>query len=110
MINKELKLSLQNILKLWKTKLAGNKYFIKIFSEYLNTPEGYITLIFKNCKFGSLENLIQNCGSLPENILKQISFRIIKSLEFYNIQTGEYLHSLSPNNILFDSKGNVLVI
>lgn len=109
MINKELKHSLQNILKVWKTKLAGNKYFIKIISEYSNAPDGYITLILKNCKYGSLENLILNCGSVPENILKQITFRIIKSLEFYNIQTGEYLHSLSPDSILFDSKGNVLV-
>ncbi len=63
----------------------------------------------QQCSNGSLENLIKSCGRIPENILKQIAFRIFKSLEIFYVKTGEIYGSISPNNILFDSKGNVKV-
>ena len=63
----------------------------------------------QHCSFGNLENLIKNIGGIPEDILRQITYRIFKSLETFSLKTGETFGCLSPNNICFDSKCNVKV-
>lgn len=63
----------------------------------------------QHCSYSNLDNLIKNTGSLPEKILKQITSRILKALEIYDVKCGDAFDCLSPNNILFDYKYNLKV-
>jgi serine/threonine protein kinase len=68
-----------------------------------------VSLIMQHCSYSNLDNLLKNTGCLQENILKQITFRILKALEIFNTKSGDTFDCLSPNNILFDFKCNLKV-
>jgi hypothetical protein len=57
----------------------------------------------------SLEELIFNTGPIAENILQQISYRLLKTLDSYYQKTGKFCDFLHMENIFFDSKCNFKV-
>jgi hypothetical protein len=57
----------------------------------------------------SLEEVILNIGPIPENILQQISYRLLKCLDNYYQKTGKFCDFLNMENIFFDSKNNIKV-
>ena len=61
------------------------------------------------CSYGSLQNLIHSTGSIPEKILKQITIKILKSMETFSNITETSYESICPNNLLFDKELNVKV-
>lgn len=109
LINKEIRNSLFNILEKWRSSFeTDNPHAVYIHSDYINSPEGFHSIIMDYSSFGSLENLINNMGSLTENILRRISFKIIESLEKV-LDKIEIYEGICLSNILFDSNFNVKV-
>ena len=54
---------------------------------------------------GSLQNLIDCTGSLPEEILKNIAYQLIKILETYQKKSRSCLGGINPSQILFNKNG-----
>ena len=56
--------------------------FIKIHSTHWNTPEGCVSVIMDYSAQGSLYNLTQSIGAIPESILKTLAGTVLRSLDF----------------------------
>jgi serine/threonine protein kinase len=53
---------------------------------------------------GSLQNLIQSIGAVPESILKLLARQILKDLEFMH-EVGMTHTNISASQVVFDRKG-----
>jgi serine/threonine protein kinase len=62
------------------------------------------------CSYGSLKNLIDSVGSLPEFMIRSITNNILKGLNGYNKNTYMAYSGICSNNILFDSDLNIKVV
>jgi len=54
--------------------------YLKISASFWNSPEGCVSVVTDYAANGSLQNLCQSVGALPENILKQIAKSVLKSI------------------------------
>jgi len=64
---------MRQMLKDWISKWEHNcttDQFIKINGSFWNSPEGCVTVVTDYAPNGSLQNLVQSIGALPESILK----------------------------------------
>ena len=57
----------------------------------------------------SLQDIINNVGSLPESIIRDIAIQLIDSLEEYNEYFSEDYGELCTCDILFDKNGKLKV-
>jgi serine/threonine protein kinase len=83
--------------------------FIKIFNEYVNNPEGYISLVIEYMQGFSLQDILENVGCLNESIICKMAIQIIQCYQEYNEKMGENYPELCTCDILFDKKGNLKV-
>ena len=58
---------------------------------------------------GSLQNLIESAGNLPEGILKNITFQLIKILEIFHKKFNISVGGISPSQILFNKNGTIKI-
>jgi hypothetical protein len=61
------------MLKEWISKWENtciSEQFIRIHTAFWNSPEGCVSVVYDYGANGSLQNLVQSIGGLPENILK----------------------------------------
>ena len=73
------------MLKEWISKWehhATTDQYIKINNTFWNSPEGYVSVVTDFAANGSLQNLVQSIGSIPEKILKYIAKQILRSLDY----------------------------
>jgi hypothetical protein len=102
--NPSIRQGLKHLIQTWETLQNSSRHLLNIWHNYLNTPEGYQSIIMEYCSFGSLQNLINNNGILPENIIQTIAYQTIRGLESYYLKTNNGYNSLCPENIYFDKK------
>lgn len=57
----------------------------------------------------SLQDLVNNIGSITEDILKPIILKIVESLMEYNEKFSADYRDICPCDIVFDKKGNLKV-
>lgn len=60
----------------WEQALAISKasqYMTSIHGTHWNTPEGCVSLIMEYMNGGSLLNLCESVGAIPENILLEVA-------------------------------------
>jgi serine/threonine protein kinase len=86
----------RQVLKDWISKWEYNcttDQFIKINGTFWNSPEGCVSVVTDYAANGSLHNLVQSIGALPESILKHLAKQTLRSLD--------YLHErgMTHNNI-----------
>lgn len=104
-------------LVVWKKKIGNSNKFVKIYSEYLNQPEGYIiylstrymSLIHEFMNGYSLQDLINSACCINEEILRSIASQILDAFQEY---TDKYLvdyGDICPCQILFTKEGYVKV-
>jgi len=66
---------LKSVIQEWETALNGEKnaHLVGIIGTHWNTPEGCVSIVFENMNGGSMLNLLQSVGSIPEDILREIA-------------------------------------
>lgn len=69
--SRETRNMLKTVIQEWETALNGesNPYLVGIIGTHWNTPEGCVSIVFENMNGGSMLNLMQSVGSIPEDIL-----------------------------------------
>jgi serine/threonine protein kinase len=58
---------------------------------------------------GSLLNLLESVGALPESILVYIAQNVLKGLDFLHNQANMSHNGLTMSQIMFDREGSVKV-
>jgi hypothetical protein len=56
----------------WEHHCTTDQY-VKIHSSFWNSPEGCVSVVTDYAGNGSLQNLVQSIGALPESILKHLA-------------------------------------
>ncbi len=93
----------------WNNIIGGSNKFIKIFSEYVNNPEGYVSVVIEYMQGFSLQDILENVGSLNESIMCKMAIQIMQCFHEFNDKFGEKYSDLCTCDILFDKKGSLKV-
>ena len=76
---------IRKVLKGWVSnweRYCTSEQYIRIYDTFWNSPEGCVSVISDFAANGSLQNLIQSIGALPETTLKHLARSILRSTEY----------------------------
>lgn len=101
--------NMREILKEWITrweKHCNSEQYIRVHETFWNSPEGCVSIILDFAANGSLSNLLNSVGGLPESILKQLAKQVLKAVERLHTEGLSHSH-ISCSQIVFDGRGKV---
>ena len=103
--NREIRKILKGWVANWERHCTSEQY-IRIFDTFWNSPEGCVSVVSDFAANGSLHNLIQSIGALPEHTLKHLAKSVLRSVEA--LHEHNMTHSnLANSQIVFDRRGKV---
>ncbi|CAD8112638.1 unnamed protein product [Paramecium sonneborni] len=105
--NKEIRQNIKDWISFWQNKCSNSIQHVQIYSTFWSTPEGYVSIVMEYMNGGSLQNLLESVGVLPERSIKQLIQQILYGLQRI-YQSGIQCHgALGPSQILFLRDGTV---
>jgi serine/threonine protein kinase len=60
---------------------------VKIYGVFWNTPEGCVSIVMQMLSGGSLQNLLESVGVLPQQVVQQIGKQILRNLKDVHSRT-----------------------
>jgi len=103
--NREIRKVLKSWIANWE-RFCTSEQYIRIFDTFWNSPEGCVSVVSDFAANGSLQNLIQSIGALPETTLKHLARSILRSIE--SIHDKNLTHTnITSSQIVFDRRGKV---
>ena len=91
-------------LKSWQRVQDSTRHLAGVSSTFWNSPEGCVTIVMEYMPGGSLLQLCDTIGAVPEQILRDMSKRILSGLAFYHSKVGSH-GAVDMNHMLFDRLG-----
>lgn len=94
----------------WETvsnQTEGRNHLVSIHGAHWNSPEGCVSLVMEHFNGGSLLNLVESVGALPENILLEITHSVLQSLNFMHSKAKVSHNGLGMSQIMFDRDGKI---
>ena len=86
----------------------GSRTFLtRLKGVHWNTPEGCVSIVSENLNGGSLLNMLQSTGAIPELILKQIARKVLESIDFMHNKSGVSHNGLTLSQILLNKRGDI---
>ena len=76
---------LKKLLNDWQNANLDDRarsHLVRLKGVHWNTPEGCVSLVSEYLNGGSLLNVLQSAGAIPEPILKQIARKVLESIDF----------------------------
>ena len=105
--NREIRKILKAWISIWeKFCTREHDHFVRIYDTFWLSPEGCVSVVSDFAVSGSLQNLTQSIGSLPESTLKLITSQILKGLNYLH-ELGITHSSITSSQIVFDRRGKV---
>lgn len=83
------------------------KNIIRMFHAF--HKDGYIYLILELMNCGSLHDVIQTVGPIPEQIIHKMCVQILNGLDYLHTESKIVHRDLKPANILLNDKGIVKI-
>ncbi|CAD8194675.1 unnamed protein product [Paramecium octaurelia] len=105
--NKEIRKNLKDWISFWQNKFANSNLHVQVYATFWNTPEGYVSIVMEYMNGGSLQNLLESMGFLPERSIKQLVPPILQGLQKIHQQGAQCHGALGPSQILFLRDGTV---
>ena len=81
-VSRESRFMLKEWIQEWESNLNKNENLVRIQGTFWNTPEGCVSIAMDYNKQGSLQNLLESIGALPEYVIKEVCWNVIKALDF----------------------------
>lgn len=101
--------SLQDWLERWSS-LQGDHpdLLVQLCETYWDTPLGYpMGILCEYMPLGSLDELIQACGGLPEVAMQEIAQSMVRALHLLHSAEPALAHGcLKPSQVLFGANGH----
>jgi serine/threonine protein kinase len=66
--------------------MCNSDQFTRIHTQFWNSPESYVSVIQDWAANGSLHNVINSVGGLPESMLMSMAEQILRALDFMHSQ------------------------
>lgn len=97
-------LVIKEINTLYKT--VNCPFVVKFYEAF--HKEGSIQILLEFMDMGSLDDIIKLCEKIPENVLAEVSYQILKGLEF--LEEKNIIHrDIKPSNILLNENGETKI-
>lgn len=103
-----LKALLQDWLRRWCALQAQHPdHFVAVPQAFWDAPQGYpMAILCEYMPLGSLEDLIQACGGLPEEAIREVAQTVLEALNTLHGAKPPVVHGcLKPSQVLFSSAG-----
>lgn len=107
---REIRQNLREWITLWQNIENSPQNLVRVHSTFWNTPEGCVSIVMDYLAGGSLQNLLESVGSLPESAIQSIALQIIEGLESLHTKCHIAHCALLPSQVCFDHDGQVKVI
>jgi len=104
----QLKRTLQDWLQRWiHLQEAHPDLLVGIQEAYWDAPQCYpMSLLCEYMPLGSLESLVQACGGLPEEAMREMTRCLLKALDLLHSSWPPLVHgNLKPSQVLFGANG-----
>ena len=98
----------RHLLKQWLNRWEGlskHEHFVEIFDTKWLTPEGCVSIICEFMNAGSLQDLLDTVGAVPENCLKEIAHQVLRGLDYLGVPHN----CVSSTQILFNKEARVKI-
>lgn len=83
-------------------------YIVSFFDAFTDPAEGTLNFVMEYMDGGSLEDIVETGGCSSESALANISWRVLKGLEF--IHNRNQIHrDIKPSNLLISHTGDVKI-
>lgn len=100
--------SLQDWLRRWCALQAQHPdLLVAVCEAFWDAPQGYpMGILCEYMPLGSLEELIQACGGLPEEALREVAQAVLQALAALHSASPPVVHGcLKPSQVLFTASG-----
>lgn len=105
---REIRQTLREWITLWQN-IPSPKYLLKVQSTFWNTPEGCVSIVMDYINGGSLQNLLESVGSLPEGAIVSIASQLLHGVDELHTK-GQTPHgAIAPTQVLLTRKGGLKV-
>eukprot|EP00812_Abedinium_dasypus_P009366 NODE_305_length_1685_cov_141.693252.p1 GENE.NODE_305_length_1685_cov_141.693252~~NODE_305_length_1685_cov_141.693252.p1 ORF type:complete len:535 (-),score=139.21 NODE_305_length_1685_cov_141.693252:79-1449(-) len=102
-----LRQSLEGWLRQWRELQAARPDVLIAICETFWEPAGHpVSILCEHMPLGSLDELIQACGGLPEDALRDIALAVLQALDTLHSADPPVVHGdLKPSQVLFTANG-----
>lgn len=97
---REVRQSLIEWLSRWQKLQKRHQGLANVNSTFWNSPEGCVSIVMEYCAGGSLAQLADSVGGLPEGVLSHISLQLLNALNLLH-HKGSTHGGLTPSQVLF---------
>ncbi|CAE7815420.1 MKK3 [Symbiodinium sp. CCMP2592] len=104
-----LRASLQEWLSRWcELQVSHPGLLVELREAFWDAPLGYpMAILCEYMPLGSLDDLIQACGGLPELALREIAQMVLEALDLLHSMEPPVVHGcLKPSQVLFTASGS----
>ncbi|DBA02435.1 TPA: hypothetical protein N0F65_008649 [Lagenidium giganteum] len=79
-----------------------------LYDAFMNHNEGNVSIVVEYMDGGSLQDIVDTGGCKSENVLANISYRVLKGLAFLH-NTHQLHRDIKPSNLLINHFGDVKI-
>ncbi len=104
--NREVRIVLKEWISMWQTAQGEtNEKIGNVYGTFWNVPEGCVSVVMEYLNAGSLENLLESAGALPEQVLLELATKLLQCIVEIHERIGVPHGCIVPSQVLFDQKG-----
>lgn len=106
--NREVRIMLKEWISTWQSAQdETNNKLCKVYGTFWNVPEGCVSVVMEHMNAGSLENLLESVGALPEGVLVELARTLLESIQEIHTKMGVPHGFIAPSQVLLDQGSKV---
>lgn len=106
--NREVRIILKEWIAMWQSAQESAKDRVcNVYGTFWNVPEGCVSVVMEHLNAGSLENLLESVGALPEQVLLEIATKLLQCIKELQDGIGIAHGCIVPSQVLLDQNGKI---
>jgi len=108
--NREVRMILKEWIAMWQNaQESGKDSICNVYGTFWNVPEGCVSVVMEYLNAGSLENLLESAGALPEQVLLEIATKLLNCIRELHDSIGIAHGCIVPSQILLNQSGKLKI-